>query len=255
MSDAGGAATAPHWLQDAVQQPCWYTAWASKLCATNIRTRLAIHNLLTLHPRAAARPRSALYRAFEAMLEEEQVCLATHDPGWDAERLPIDTLVIHHTKRPPGMRTSYLSAMHLIRLYVPIYNEPSINDVGKVENLPIGSGHWRRDRQVFWGYHWLIRTNGQAERLLYDHEIGWHAGHWPTNRSSVAICIDDDLQHSSPSVEAIAGSARTIEQHYPTVTISPTTVLGHREVGTGTSCPGSEFLPRWKQELLRYLKA
>lgn len=38
--------------------------------------------------------------------------LATSGANQDAERKPIDTIVIHHTANAPGMTRERLSAMH-----------------------------------------------------------------------------------------------------------------------------------------------
>lgn len=40
------------------------------------------------------------------------------------QRKTIDTVVIHHTSNPPGLRRKRLSAIELVHLYGPYFIEP-----------------------------------------------------------------------------------------------------------------------------------
>jgi hypothetical protein len=51
---------------------------------------------------------------FEAALLESRVALAASGPDLDAERRPIDTIVIHHTSAEPGYRLSRMNAVQLL---------------------------------------------------------------------------------------------------------------------------------------------
>jgi N-acetyl-anhydromuramyl-L-alanine amidase AmpD len=206
---------------------------------------------------ATSATKARLVTRFEELLAEEVVSLGTSDQeleNWDEERRPIDTIVLHHTSREPGLKRETLSAMHLLRLYVPRYQSqdtPVLNADGSRQ--PVYSGHFdTSSKQVFYAYHWLIRSDGEAERLLKDTETGWHAGDWDINCRSVAICIDDDLTSKKPSSAVIAGVIEVISRNYPDITIHPETLLGHGEV-SDTICPGNEFIGGWKLELLKKL--
>jgi hypothetical protein len=124
-----------------------------------------------------------LYGFFEDYLSQDHIALASNSANADIERKEIDTIVIHHTSNPPGVRLERLSAIELIRLYAPYFAHPSLQVDRHLTGKPIGSGHLRDGKQVFWPYHWLVRKNGKPERPLYDSEIAWHAG---TGRSTVA---------------------------------------------------------------------
>lgn len=192
--------------------------------------------------------KEAIYSFFEHSLENNQISLASTGPNLDEERKPIDTIVIHHTKNPSGMTWRRLSAMHLIRLYTGY--EGRIENQEKIfrERKPIYSNHFRGNEQVFYSYHWLIRENGDHERLLNDGEIGWQAGDWDINRRSVAICIDNDHENSTPSPVVIESIKRLIKDKYPFV---PTDrIFGHREINKKTTCPGNTFLTEWKREVV-----
>lgn len=187
------------------------------------------------------------YAFFERKLAEGGIIIGSKGPNWDEERKPIDTIVIHHTHRPSGITRERLSAMHLIRLYAANYASPAPSDY-HIMGDPIFSNHFYRGKQVFYAYHWIIRMDGTAERLLADDQIGWHAGNWGVNCRSVGIVLDNDFEHKTPSDAVIAGAARLIREHYPHVAHEQ--ILGHREVNPKTTCPSDEFLGGWKQKLL-----
>ena len=182
---------------------------------------------------------------FESALQKDMVNLAKAWPDTDKERAPIDTVVIHHTSAKPGYRLSYLNAVHLLNIYVPVFSKPPY--AGK----PIWSGHFKDNRQVFWGYHWLLRNGREFERLLDDNEIGWHAGNWDINKRSIGICLDDDYEKHNPTDETLQNLGRFIKTQYPQVKREK--IIGHCEAKAGTICPGANFVSVWKSKLLEYL--
>ncbi len=182
--------------------------------------------------------KSQLYDFFERSLETGGIALGP-PRNWDGERMKIDTVVIHHTGNPPGLRLSRLSALELIRLYAPYFAKPTYAEDQLLKGQPIYSGHVRKGKQVFWPYHWIVRRNGHAERLLYDSEIGWHAGDWDVNRRSVAIALDGDYEKSRPSLIELEGIAGIVRLHYPQVPL--TRIVGHREITSKTVCPSNLF--------------
>jgi len=191
-----------------------------------------------------------IYQFFENRLAKKEIVLGNDGPNWDAERKPIDAIVIHHTKNQPGITWQRLSAMHLIRLYAMYYSNPIENEK-HIKGQPIFSNHFRNGEQVFYAYHWIVQMNGEAERLLPNNETGWQAGNWETNCRSVAICLDNDLENSRPSSEVIAAVAKIIKENYNQ--IEKARIFGHREINQKTTCPGNLFLSGWKQELLNLI--
>lgn len=201
--------------------------------------------------------KSALYDFFEEHLRTSTIFLGKGLAGADAERKRIDTVVIHHTSQPPGLRPIRLSAIELIRLYVPYFANPTDPRDIDWRGQPIASGHERSGFQVFWPYHWIIRGDGTAERLLYDSEIGWHAGDWDVNRRSVGIVFDDDLESREPPEIQLRSAADLIAKRYRSVPASR--IFGHREITTKTECPSRRFLAGkwgdgWKSKLLEHVK-
>jgi hypothetical protein len=187
-----------------------------------------------------------MYQAVATALREGRIILATTGEDNDAARQPIDMIVIHHTKNRPGMTLDLLNGEQLLRLYALYYANPSQQD-RHIQGQPIWSGHFYHGQQVFWAYHRLFHQDGSAEHILDDKYIGWHAGNYPVNCRSVALCIDDDLTSSSPNDQVLDAMAHVIRQYYPQVPLSG--IVGHCNVNDGTICPGKPF-HMWRDRLL-----
>jgi hypothetical protein len=201
--------------------------------------------------------KARLYDFFELHLREGDISLGRKSAVMDIERKEIDTIVIHHTSNPPGLRFDRLSAIELIRLYGPYFENPRSDGDKHLKGQPIYSGHVRCGKQVFWPYHWIVRHDGRVERLLYDSEVGWHAGNWEVNCRSIAIVLDNDYELDRPSKIELSGIARLIRSRYPN--IPPTKILGHQEVNSNTTCPSRFFLNSgegkgWKDDLVSLLQ-
>jgi hypothetical protein len=191
-----------------------------------------------------------MYEIVEKAYTTGHIPLANDGPDQDAERQPIDTVVIHHTKNPPGMTLGRLNAMHLLRIYGVGHCAGSPPLENNSDQL-VWSGHCYQNKQVFWGYHWLVRADGSTEHILDDKYIGWHSGNWPINCRSIAICFDDDLSEKKPSEQALAGAAEIIGTHYPR--LDANRIIGHCDTNPTTACPGDKFHASWHNELLRQI--
>ncbi len=195
-----------------------------------------------------------LYDFFEYALMHNGIALG-NGRGFDAARKPIDTIVVHHSSNPPGISPTRLSAIELIRLYGPYFSNPPAEE-GRLKGMSVFSGHVRDSRQVFWPYHWMIRENGVAERLLEDTETGWHAGNWDINCRSAGIVLDGDYECRRPQRSVLDGIARVITDHYRIVPLSR--IVGHLEITSATTCPSRHFLTSaratgWKDDLFAAL--
>lgn len=188
-----------------------------------------------------------MYQAVATALCEGRIALATEGEENDVARQPIDMAVIHHTRNRSGMSLDLLNGEQLLRVYALYYANPSPWDQ-HLKGQPIWSGHFYQGKQVFWAYHWLIRQDGRAERILDDTYIGWHAGNWPVNCRSVALCLDADLSSSLPGDQMLDAIAGVIKQYYPQVPSSG--IVGHRDVNDHTGCPGALFRSVWRDKLL-----
>ena len=191
--------------------------------------------------------RNQVYELVEELLDNKAIPLAERGPDLDQARRPIDTIVIHHTEEAADMTLGKLSAIGLVRQYARQYL--SDNVLGRhVRGEPIWSGHFRDGAMVFFAYHWLVRQNGAAERLLEDRYIGWHAGNWDVNTRSVGIALSGNYEHGTPPIAQIEATARLIREQYGH--ISQSSIMGHREVTEGVTCPGADFLDGWKERLI-----
>lgn len=200
--------------------------------------------------------KASLYDFVEHHLVKGDILLGREPQNTDADRKPIDMVVIHHTSNPSGLSRNRLSAIELIRLYGPYFANPTYEEDRHLKGQPIYSGHVRNGKQVFWPYHWIVRHDGRPERLLRDSEIGWHAGDWEINCRSVAIVLDNDYEQARPSNIELKGIATLISSHYERVPL--TRIVGHREVNSKTTCPSNLFLNGtkargWKADLLDLL--
>lgn len=191
--------------------------------------------------------RHKIYELVEQMLQKNEIPLADKGPNFDSSRKSIDIIVIHHTEEEPDIRISKLSAIGLIRQYGKKYLE---NDVlgHKLKGQPIWSNHFLSGEMIFCAYHWLVRQDGTAERLLKDKYIGWQSADTDTNNRSIAIALSGDYEENTPPLEQIKGVAKIIREKYPFV--PKKRIFGHREIKKGRTCPGSKFLTGWKKVLL-----
>lgn len=218
-----------------IRQPDWYI----KLKPQFMAWRQEVEYLKSRNPPEAQALKDSVQTYFEAKLGAGEVALASSGDNFDADRQPISQIIIHHTSRDPGITLGRLNAIQLLNLYVPVFYE-------RYRGRPIWSNHVRDQVPVFWAYHWLIRADGTAERLLLDHETGWQAGNWDVNCRSVAICIDDDLTHKAPSDEVIAAVRQLIVTNYPAIKSGD--IFGHNQINSHTLCPG-HFSAQWLNKL------
>ncbi|HLG91091.1 MAG TPA: peptidoglycan recognition family protein [Candidatus Saccharimonadales bacterium] len=227
------------WLE-AIKSPDWYVEF--------IKTAKSIEK--NRDPEIVDKFRRDSRHFFESQLEQGNIALGKNGPNLDAQREPIDTIVIHHTSHKPGYRLSYLNATHMLVIYAPYFMNPTVQGEENLKNKPLWSGHFKDGKQVFWGYHWLMRMDGKFEKLLEDEQLGWHAGNWQINRRSVAICLDNDYENQDPTDDVLKKLAGFIKEKYPEIK----NVIGHREARGGTTCPGVNFLTIWKLKLVKYLE-
>lgn len=189
----------------------------------------------------------------ETLLAEEKLFLGSKEPRLDQERQPIDTIIIHHTSSKPGITLKRLNAMHLINIYMPYFQNPTLKSERWFKGSPITSNHLINGKPVFYAYHWLVRMDGTTERLLPDSALTWHAGNWSVNCRSVAICLDNDYETTDPEDSIVVALANLIRRNYPSV--KAVNIMGHRDVKLNgeTSCPGTNF-DEWKKKLIKLVE-
>lgn len=174
------------------------------------------------------------------LLEADQIALGVSGPNWDEERKPIESIIVHHSSTPPDTSLQAINALGLIRLYAPFYRQK-----GERFGQPIWSNHFYKGKPTFIAYHYIIEQDGTIHHILQDDQIGWQAGNWEVNCSSIAICFLDDLKENTPTKEAIQATQKVMRKY------RGCKLLGHKEVNKKTSCPGKLFLGKdgWKNLL------
>lgn len=196
-----------------------------------------------------------IYNFFEYALINNKISLGNNGKDFDLERKNIDTIVIHHTSGNGHKKITkdLLSAIHLLRLYAPNYANPRYKEDVEIKYKPIWSGHFDENKkQVFYAYHWIIRSNGLTERLLRDEEIGWHAGNWDINCKSVGIVFEGNFEKSIPNQIMIKSLIDLIRKNYSW--IKEQNIFGHSEINNKTICPSKLFLSSkdrrgWKEKI------
>lgn len=219
------------------------------------KTRLEEYLKTTIYPVVHDDPklkaeRHSFYAVVEEMLEAGLIPLAETGPDLDAEREPIDTVVIHHTEEDCDITFTRLSAIGFVRQYGQYYLNDNVWGVKGLKGRPIWSGHFREGKMVFFAYHWLVRPDGRAERLLDDKYIGRHA--MQMNPRSVGVALSGDYEHSTPPREQVKATADIVKKNYGFV--EQDRILGHLEVMDDRTCPGDKFLTGWKKTLLSLAK-
>jgi len=228
-----------------VKRPDWYKFFYKKLQELQ-ELRLTKPDIYELN-------KEKIYDFFQRHLEMGDIFLGKTGKNWDLERKPVDAIIIHHTSNKPGISKERLSAIELFRLYCSTYANSKPKEDPDIYNQPVYSGHFRDGQQIFWTYHWLIRSDGLQERLLLDNETGWQSGNWDINCRSIAIVFDNDFENSSPSKSELESAAALIKSKYSL--IPKNRIFGHREINSSTICPSNKFLSThdfvgWKEELL-----
>lgn len=229
-----------------IHQPTWYFD-----IITDVKPLLSLKKS---NPEEYEEIKESVYDFFEGHLMRGDIVLGTTGKDWDAERKPIDSVIIHHTAIAYPLSPERLSAITLFRLYASYYANPYDLGDKEIKGQPIYSGHFRNGKQIFWPYHWTVRKGGECERLLNDNETGWQAGNWDVNCKSAAIVLDNNYESSIPSAVELNAVAKIIKEHYPRV--KKENIFGHREINPKTTCPSNLFLSHdgikgWKEELLR----
>ena len=107
-------------------------------------------------------------------------------------------------------------------------------------------------------YHYFIESNGKVKRGRGENEVGWHCGHWKTNKSSIAICLAGNFDEELPTKEqkeSLTNILKDLKLAYPNAEIKY-----HRDIKP-THCPGLRISKDWAKNLIlndnnmRYVKS
>lgn len=194
--------------------------------------------------------RKQLFHTVQESLKNNIIPLTGSDEAFnfDNEREPINTIVIHHTEGRPQVDLDELNTQGFLLQYTQDFlkDRPILGQ--SIIDKPIGSGHYRDGRQVFYAYHWIIKPNGEAVRLLDDNNIGWHAGNWDVNKKSIGVALAGNFDNNSPPESQLEGLVKLIRDEYKF--IEPQRILGHYEINSRKFCPGLTFANSWREKVI-----
>lgn len=176
---------------------------------------------------------------------------------WDAERLPFDLVVVHHSAGPADQPVEEIEADHLARLYGGRYK--GTWDDPYVVGLEPHSGHVVNGKETFIGYHHLVYPDGRILNTLsplintngvwYIDHVGWHAGNWKDgNCPGVAICLIGDYTDSVPPAKQLNAVKKLIgyyKQFNQNLTVEP-----HNHFNPRTACPGKKW-KLWAPQIIQ----
>lgn len=172
----------------------------------------------------------------------------------DAERLPFDTIVIHHSDTNSNASPEEIEAIHIETLYKPRYRMEV--DDPYLFNLPLHSGHIVNGKETFIGYHYLVYPDGRIITTLsplikiddkwYIDHVAWHAGNWKANCRSIAICLLGNFNNVQPTERQITAVRALVRYYYnfnPALTVEP-----HKKFNPRKDCPGFTW-DQWKEKI------
>ena len=198
----------------------------------------------------------------DVLLPDQRIFLAVAPPrrrrdrvDWDAERRPIDTIVVHHAASVGDLSPAELSQIGLERIYAPLFEKGNDDPFVPPGSAPY-SGHFIQLAgevvETFASYHSTIRLEGVRVNLLLTSAVGWHAGDWDINCSSLGLCLLGNYEETEPSSAVLSGAAWQITRwcvEFPSIRY----LVGHREVRKigPTVCPGDWYYRDGRERLIR----
>jgi hypothetical protein len=88
------------------------------------------------------------------------------------------------------------------------------------------------------GYHYLIEPNGKVEKGRKDNEVGAQCLAAGMNTKSLGICLAGNLDNEEPTQQQIFALRDLLQTLVFRYAIPVENVLGHKETGAKTLCPG-----------------
>ena len=92
------------------------------------------------------------------------------------------------------------------------------------------------------GYHRVIEGDGRVSSGMPINMVGYHCLYGGFNYKSVAVCLTGNFQNEHPSEAQLESLEKILDEWKTKYGISNTNILGHRETGAATSCPGDNLV-------------
>lgn len=88
------------------------------------------------------------------------------------------------------------------------------------------------------GYHYLIEPNGAVQKGRADNEVGAQCLAAGMNTKSLGICLAGNFEVEKPTDQQVFALRDLLQKLTFRYNIKPESVLGHKETGAKTLCPG-----------------
>jgi len=86
-------------------------------------------------------------------------------------------------------------------------------------------------------YHYVISADGVVKETRPLDEVGYHAGKWTTNLSSIGICLQGDFTKETMPVAQLEAAKTLVFELRERFGLSSDKVLPHKKI-KATACPG-----------------
>ncbi len=107
-------------------------------------------------------------------------------------------------------------------------------------------------RSLGWGkigYHYFIESDGSMHKGRFDESVGTHFRHGEMYFNSIGICLAGDFMMESPTDEQIYKLRDILKTLVSKYNIPEKNILGHKETGAATLCPGEKIDLKFIREL------
>lgn len=140
-----------------------------------------------------------------------------------------------------------LLVVHHDAQFVPSSGYNTIERIKMHSRLHISKGYGHLS------YHYVIDNLGDVYQCVPETEVNYHAGNYPVNLKSIAVCLHGNFEVQEPTAKQLASLKRFIawitteRPDLPLVVKS--SVKGHRDIKS-TACPGKnvyKHLPNTKK--------
>jgi N-acetyl-anhydromuramyl-L-alanine amidase AmpD len=91
------------------------------------------------------------------------------------------------------------------------------------------------------GYHFLIDPNGKLNFGRKETAIGAHCSHGGMNNKSIGICLAGNFEIEKPTDHQIFMLRDALQMLSYRFKIPRARILGHKETGAATACPGKNL--------------
>ena len=128
--------------------------------------------------------------------DEEDITSATIDaPEVDqpSSKRVVTIIVVHHTAGSQGS-----DAERIIPAFSRLHSR-------RFNTMPSSLG-------MTVAYHYIIMADGAIHQTRDEGDIGYHAGDWEVNKTSIGICLTGNLEQHKPTVAQIESLDRLVRR-------------------------------------------